>query len=103
MRQVNPNFSSVTGRVKFLERHGLSVHQSAASVLARRLLGCSECVPLRWVAPVDSTYKMPLTTSRRSTACGLPPGLAGGSNGNRISNYSQIRSLGYGLRFIQTA
>ena len=32
--QVNPAFSSVVGRVKFMERYGLSVHQAAALVLA---------------------------------------------------------------------
>ena len=50
--QVNPAFSSVIGRVKFMDRHGLSVHQAAALVLARRLLGCSERIPRRRVAPV---------------------------------------------------
>ena len=43
--QVNPAFSSVIGRVKFMERYGLTVHQAAA--LARRLLGCSERIPRR--------------------------------------------------------
>ena len=37
IRQVNPAYSSVIGRVKFMERYGLSVHQAAALVLARRL------------------------------------------------------------------
>ena len=46
--QVNPAFSSVIGRVKFMERYGLSVHQAAALVLARRLLGCSEGIPSPW-------------------------------------------------------
>ena len=45
VHQVNPAFSSVVGRVKFMERYGLSVHQAAALVLARRLLGCSERIP----------------------------------------------------------
>ena len=31
VHQVNPAFSSVIGRVKFMERYGLSVHQAAAS------------------------------------------------------------------------
>ena len=35
VHQVNPAFSSVIGRVKFMERYGLSVHQAAALVLAR--------------------------------------------------------------------
>lgn len=52
VRQVNPAFSSIIGRVKFMERYGLSVHQAAALVLARRSLGCSERIPRRWVCPV---------------------------------------------------
>ena len=43
--QVNPAYSSLIGRVKFMERYGLTVHQAAA--LARRLLGCSERIPRR--------------------------------------------------------
>ena len=50
--EVNPAYSSVIGRVKYMERYGLSVHQAAALVLARRLLGCREvsrvCGLLRW-------------------------------------------------------
>ena len=42
VHQVNPAFSSIKGRVKFMERYGLSVHQAAALVLARRLVGCTE-------------------------------------------------------------
>ena len=47
VQQVNPAYSSVIGRVKFMERYGLSVHQAAALVLARRSLGCSERIPRR--------------------------------------------------------
>ena len=47
VREVNPAFSSVIGRVSFMERYGLSVHQAAALVLARRLLKCSERIPRR--------------------------------------------------------
>ena len=54
IHQVNPAFSSVIGRVKFMERYGLSIQQAAALVLARRLLGCSERIPRRWVAPVGN-------------------------------------------------
>ena len=54
VNQVNPAFSSVIGRVKFMERYGLSVHQAAALVLARRLLGCSERIPRLRVAPVGN-------------------------------------------------
>ena len=54
IHQVNPAYSSVLGRVKFMERYGLTVHQAAALVLARRLLGCSERIPRRWVAPIGN-------------------------------------------------
>ena len=51
--EVNPAYSSVIGRVKYMERYGLSVHQAAALVLARRLLGCREGVPRLRTAPLD--------------------------------------------------
>ena len=54
VHQVNPAYSSVIGRVKFMERYGLTVHQAAALVLARRLLGCSERIPHRWVCPIGN-------------------------------------------------
>ena len=63
--QVNPAFSSVIGRVKFMERYGLSVHQAAALVLARRLLGCSERIPRRWVAPVGNGVQVAFTVPVR--------------------------------------
>ena len=59
--QVNPAFSSVIGRVKFMERYGLSVHQAAALVLARRLLGCSERIPRRRVLPVGNGVQVAFT------------------------------------------
>ena len=46
----------------------------------------------------SNTYSVALTTSRRSTVRGLPPGLAGGNNGARIFNWLSVRSLGYRLR-----
>ena len=65
VRQVNPAFSSVIGRVKFMERYGLSVHQAAALVLARRLLGCSERIPRRWVAPIGNGVQVAFTVPVR--------------------------------------
>ena len=60
VKQVNPAFSSIVGRVKFMERYGLTVHQAAALVLARRLLGCSERIPRRWVCvPSAMAYRSP--------------------------------------------
>ena len=65
VHQVNPAFSSVVGRVKFMERYGLSVHQAAALVLARRLLGCSERIPRRWVCPVGNGVQVAFTVPVR--------------------------------------
>ena len=65
IHQVNPAFSSVVGRVKFMERYGLSVHQAAALVLARRLLGCSERIPRRRVAPVGNGVQVAFTVPAR--------------------------------------
>ena len=65
VHQVNPAFSSVIGRVKFMERYGLSVHQAAALVLARRLLGCSERIPRRRVAPVGNGVHVAFTVPAR--------------------------------------
>ena len=62
---VNPAYSSVVGRVKFMERYGLTVHQAAALVLARRLLGCSERIPSRWVCPVGSGVYVAFTVPVR--------------------------------------
>ena len=61
VHQVNPAFSSVVGRVKFTDRYGLSVHQAAAMVLARRLLGCSERIPRLRVCPVGNGVHMAFT------------------------------------------
>ena len=55
----------VIGRVKFMERYGLSVHQAAALVLARRLLGCSERIPRRWVCPVGNGVQVAFTVPAR--------------------------------------
>ena len=65
INQVNPAFSSLIGRVKFSERYGLSVHQAAALVLARRLLGCSERIPRRRVAPVGNGVQVAFTVPAR--------------------------------------
>ena len=66
VHQVNPAFSSIIGRVKFMERYGLSIHQAAALVLARRLLGCSERIPRRWVAPVGNGGHVAFTVPVRT-------------------------------------
>ena len=63
--EVNPAYSSVVGRVKFMERYGLTVHQAAAMVLARRSLGCSERIPSRWVCPVGNGVYVAFTVPVR--------------------------------------
>ena len=63
--EVNPTYSSVVGRVKFMERYGLTVNQAAAMVLARRLLGCSERIPRRWVCPVGNGVQVAFTVPAR--------------------------------------
>ena len=65
VQQVNPAFSSVVGRVKFMERYGLSVHQAAALVLARRLLGCFERIPRQRVCPVGNGVQVAFTVPAR--------------------------------------
>ena len=65
IHQVNPAFSSVIGRVKFMERYGLSVLLAAALVLARRLLGCSERIPRRRVCPVGNGVHVAFTVPAR--------------------------------------
>ena len=59
VHRVNPAFSSMIGRVKFMERYGLSVHQAAALLLARRLLGCSERIPRDGRVPSATAYRSP--------------------------------------------
>ena len=63
--EVNPAYSSVVGRVKFMERYGLTVHQAAALVLARRYLGYSERIPRRWVCPIGSGVYVAFTVPVR--------------------------------------
>ena len=65
--QVNPAFSSVIGRVKFMERYGLTVHQAAALVLARRLLGCSatRSIPRRRICPVGNGVQVAFSVPAR--------------------------------------
>ena len=62
--QANPAYSSIIGRVRYMERYGLSVHQAAALALARRLLSCREGIPCQRTAPLDNgghvTFRVPV-------------------------------------------
>jgi IS605 OrfB family transposase len=55
LKAVNPAFSSIIGRVKYAETYGLSDHQAAALVIARRALGFRERVPLALTRAVFDT------------------------------------------------
>ncbi len=52
---VNPAFTSVIGRIKFMFRYGLSNHISAALAIARRLNYYSEKLP-RYLEIIDSKH-----------------------------------------------
>ena len=65
LHQVNPAFSSVIGRVKFMELYGLSVHEAVALALTRRWLGCSERIPRRWVALIGNGVQVAFTVPAR--------------------------------------
>ena len=45
VKQVNPAFTSIIGRVKFARRYGLSIHHAAALCIGRRFLSLSEKIP----------------------------------------------------------
>jgi len=45
IEEVNPKFSSFIGEYKYASIYGLSVHQAAAFVIARRAMGYTERVP----------------------------------------------------------
>jgi IS605 OrfB family transposase len=45
VKEVNPAFTSLIGRIKFAKRYGLSIHQAAALSIGRRFLGASERIP----------------------------------------------------------
>ena len=48
---VNPAYTSVIGKVKFLKRYGLSQHKSAALVIGRRFMNASEKPPHQSIIP----------------------------------------------------
>ena len=53
VNKINPAYTSIIGRVKFMVRYGLSVHLSAAYVIARRLHYYSERFP-RYLEIIDN-------------------------------------------------
>ncbi|MDZ5610878.1 transposase, partial [Bacillus pseudomycoides] len=43
--QVNPAYTSISGKMKYMRKLGISIHQSAAFTIGRRGLGYKEKVP----------------------------------------------------------
>ncbi|WP_243526214.1 IS200/IS605 family accessory protein TnpB-related protein [Bacillus pseudomycoides] len=43
--QVNPAYTSIAGKMKYMRKFGISIHQSAAFTIGRRGLGYKEKVP----------------------------------------------------------
>lgn len=58
LKFVNPAYTSVAGSVKYAVRQGLTVHQAAAGVIARRAQGYSEKLPKS--GPQGCTLRAPL-------------------------------------------
>ena len=65
---LTPAYSTVIGIFKFKERYGLTDHQSAAMVLARRVLRCSERVPDHLVYLGDQGDRVTLAVPVRNHA-----------------------------------
>jgi hypothetical protein len=51
--KVNPAFTSVIGMIKFMAKYGLNSGTSAAMIIARRAMKCSEKVPPCLLKPED--------------------------------------------------
>jgi IS605 OrfB family transposase len=45
VKEVNPAFTSVSGKLKYMRKFGISIHQAAAFTIGRRGLGYKEKVP----------------------------------------------------------
>jgi IS605 OrfB family transposase len=56
-KKVNPAYTSVIGRFKYMKKYGLSVHESAAFVIARRGLGYHERLPKELIDTIKTTVK----------------------------------------------
>ncbi|MDE2940250.1 MAG: hypothetical protein OXR67_15245 [Chloroflexota bacterium] len=63
---MNPAFTSVIDRVKFVARYGHRVRKAAALVLARRWLGYAEGIPSLRVAPVGNGVRVAFTVPART-------------------------------------
>jgi IS605 OrfB family transposase len=57
IKKVNPAYTSVIGRFKYMKKYGLSVHESAALVIGRRGLGYQERLPKELVDTIKTKVK----------------------------------------------
>ena len=56
--EVNPAFTSVSGKLKYMRKFGISIHQAAAFTIGRRGLGYKEKTPkvLKKYVPKDASH-----------------------------------------------
>jgi IS605 OrfB family transposase len=57
IKKVNPAYTSVVGRFKYMKKYGLSVHESAAFVIGRRGLGYHERLPKELIDTIKKKVK----------------------------------------------
>ncbi|MBA2872489.1 IS605 OrfB family transposase [Anoxybacillus calidus] len=57
IKKVNPAYTSVIGRFKYMKKYGLSVHESAALVIGRRGLGYHERLPKELIDTIKTNVK----------------------------------------------
>jgi IS605 OrfB family transposase len=57
IKKVNPAYTSVIGRFKYMKKYGLSVHESAAFVIGRRGLGYHERLPKELIDTIKTKVK----------------------------------------------
>lgn len=70
---VNPKYTSLIGRAKYQDRFGMTVHESAAYVIGRRLMGLSEKPPAGW----EQGHARPVPDGRNGHVTCLRPENAG--------------------------
>ncbi|WP_241558933.1 IS200/IS605 family accessory protein TnpB-related protein [Oceanobacillus halophilus] len=57
IKEVNPAYTSVIGRFKYSKRYGMSVHEAASFVIARRGLGLDEKIPKELLQQIRKLVK----------------------------------------------
>ena len=93
-----PSAARTTGRREACTRSPVPSRVQRRKYLYRVCQGGRSCGTRRQAQPLRSTYRMPCTTSRRSTVRGRPPGLAAGSRGAHRAHWASLRSLEYRSR-----